>query len=217
MAFISKHHCIAMPSPAQAAHSLILASTSRYRKALLSRLTLPFDCISPLVDETPHANEAPLALAQRLALAKAQAVAALYPNAFVIGSDQVLDLNGQCLGKPGDHAGAVTQLRSLRGQTVLFHSTVAVIHAGRALSSVSTIHVRYKPFTDAQIEAYLRIDQPYDCAGSAKSEALGIALCESIQSDDPTALEGLPLTHTLRLLTELGYEVFEQLAARVAA
>ena len=191
---------------------LILASTSRYRKALLSRLGLPFECLSPHVDETPLAGEQPLALAQRLGLAKAQAVAATHPQAFVIGSDQVLDLNGQCLGKPGNHANAVTQLRSLRGQTVHFHSAVTVMHAGRAVSSVSTIDVRYKPFTDAHIEAYLRIDQPYDCAGSAKSEALGIALCESICSDDPTALEGLPLTHTLRLLESLGFDVFAQLA-----
>lgn len=198
------------------AHSLILASTSRYRKALLDRLSLPFACMPPQVDETALSGETPLALAQRLALAKAQAVSALHPQAFVIGSDQVLDLNGTCLGKPGNHAGAVAQLRSLRGQTVHFHSAVTVAHGARAVSSVSSIHVRYKLFTDAQIETYLRIDQPYDCAGSAKSESLGIALCDSIQSDDPTALEGLPLTHTLRLLADLGYEVFEQLAAHAA-
>lgn len=198
-------------------HPLILASTSRYRKALLTRLTLPFECIAPLVDETPFEGELPLPLAQRLALAKAQAVAALHPTAFVIGSDQVLDLNGQCLGKPGNHERAVAQLRSLSGQTVHFHSAVTVVHAGRSASSVSTIDVQYKHFTDAHIEAYLRIDQPYDCAGSAKSEALGIALCDSIHSDDPTALEGLPLTHTLRLLASLGFDVFDQIALRAQA
>lgn len=188
---------------------LILASTSKYRKELVSRLRVPFSCHSPDVDETPLAHETPLALAQRLALAKAQAIASQHPQAYVIGSDQVLDLGGEPLGKPHTHANAVAMLRRMSGQTMQFHTAVAVVHGSQVRTGLDTVTVRIKPLTDAQIETYLRLDQPYDCAGSCKSESLGIALCERIESVDPTSQIGLPLILTLRLLSELGYEVLD--------
>ncbi len=188
---------------------LILASTSKYRKELVSRLRVPFSCHSPDVDETPLAHETPLALAQRLALAKAQAIASQHPQAYVIGSDQVLDLGGEPLGKPHTHANAVAMLRRMSGQTMQFHTAVAVVHGSHVRTGLDTVTVRIKPLTDAQIETYLRLDQPYDCAGSCKSEMLGIALCERIESVDPTSQIGLPLILTLRLLSELGYEVLD--------
>ena len=188
---------------------LILGSTSRYRRELLSRLHIPFDVIAPEVDETPMPGEAPGALACRLALAKARAVAAQHPDAVVIGSDQVADLNGQPLGKPGDHARATLQLRAMRGQTVVFHTALAVVHAARGFSqgSVVPVRVRFRALDDAEIERYLRAEQPYDCAGSAKSEGLGIALLDAITSDDPTALIGLPLIETCRLLRAAGIAI----------
>jgi septum formation protein len=188
---------------------LILASTSKYRKELVSRLRVPFDCVSPQVDETPLNHESPLALAQRLALAKALAVAKDKPSAFVIGSDQVLDLGGEPLGKPHTHENAVAMLRRMRGQTMQFHTAVAVVHGDDVRTGVDTVGVRIKPLTDAQIETYLRLDTPYDCAGSCKSELLGIALCERIDSQDPTSQIGLPLILTLKLLSDLGYEVLD--------
>jgi septum formation protein len=188
---------------------LILASTSKYRKELVSRLRVPFSCHSPEVDETPLVREAPLALAQRLALAKAQAIASQHPQAYVIGSDQVLDLGGEPLGKPHTHANAVAMLRRMSGQTMQFHTAVAVVHGSQVRTGIDTVTVRIKALTDAQIETYLRLDQPYDCAGSCKSESLGIALCERIESVDPTSQIGLPLILTLRLLSELGYEVLD--------
>jgi septum formation protein len=188
------------------AKPLILASTSRYRRELLERLRLPFVCLSPGVDETPQAGEAPAALAQRLALAKAQAVAALHPQAVVIGSDQVADLHGQCIGKPHTHERAVAQLQAMRGQSVVFQTAVAVVcqASGHARTLLAPVTVRFRDLSDAEIEHYLRTEQPYDCAGSAKSEALGIALLDAIDSDDPTALIGLPLIRTCRLLREAG-------------
>jgi septum formation protein len=189
--------------------SLILASTSKYRKELVSRLRVPFTCLSPEVDETPLLQETPLALAQRLALAKAQAIAKQHPQAFVIGSDQVLDLGGEPLGKPHTHANAVAMLRRMSGQTMQFHTAVAVVHGSQVRTGLDTVTVRIKSLTDAQIETYLQLDQPYDCAGSCKSESLGIALCEHIASADPTSQIGLPLILTLRLLSELGYEVLD--------
>lgn len=187
---------------------LILASTSRYRRDLLQRLRLPFDLVSPDVDETPRPGEAPVALAARLAMAKAEAVAARYPQAVVIGSDQVADLNGQALGKPGTHERATEQLRCLRGQFVIFHTAVAVVQraSGHAQLEQAPVRVQFRQLTDAEIQRYLLAEQPYDCAGSAKCETLGIALLEAIHSDDPTALVGLPLIRTCRMLRAAGLD-----------
>ena len=189
--------------------ALVLGSTSRYRRELLQRLGLPFDVVGPHVDETPQPNEAPAALAQRLALAKAQAVAAQRPDAIVIGSDQVADLHGQPLGKPGTHERAVAQLRQMSGQTVLFQTAVAVVCAatGLAACELAVVRVVFRDLTDTEIERYLRAEQPYDCAGSAKSEGLGITLLDHIDNDDPTALIGLPLIRTARLLRQAGLQL----------
>jgi septum formation protein len=187
---------------------LILASTSRYRRELLERLRLPFDVVSPQVDETPQAGESPAALAVRLAAAKAAAVAALHPQAVVIGSDQVAELDGSPIGKPGSHERAVAQLRAMRGRSVVFHTAVAVQRAatGYAGAALAPVTVRFRDLGDAEIEHYLRTEQPYDCAGSAKCETLGIALLAAIESDDPTALVGLPLIRTCALLREAGID-----------
>lgn len=181
---------------------LVLGSTSRYRRELLSRLNLPFETVAPHVDETPLAGETPRALALRLALAKAHAVARQYPQAVVIGSDQVADLHGTPLGKPGTHERAVAQLRQMSGQTVVFQTAVAVVCAATGFEQVdlAPVEVRFRALSDSEIERYLRIEEPYDCAGSAKSEGLGIALLDAIVSDDPTALIGLPLIRTCRML-----------------
>jgi septum formation protein len=186
-----------------------LGSTSKYRRELLQRLRVPFDVVSPEVDETPHPNEAPRDLAMRLALSKAQAVAAKHPNAVVIGSDQVADLNGEPLGKPGTHERAVLQLHKMRGQTVVFQTAVSVVcQASRfAQTELAQIKVRFRDLSDAEIEAYLRAEEPYDCAGSAKSEGLGIALLDAIDNDDPTALIGLPMIRTARLLRAAGIDL----------
>ncbi len=185
---------------------LILASTSRYRRELLERLRLPFEVVSPEVDESSLPGETPAALAQRLALAKAWAVARQHPAAVVIGSDQVADLAGEPIGKPGNHERAVAQLRAMRGRTVVFQTAVAVVHAAAAYEQVllAPVTVRFRDLHDDEIEHYLRTEMPYDCAGSAKCETLGIALLEAIESDDPTALVGLPLIRTARLLREAG-------------
>lgn len=191
---------------ASASFALVLASTSRYRRELLARLALPFETAAPDVDEIPRAGEAPRDLALRLALEKAQAVAARKPQAIVIGSDQVADLHGRPLGKPGTHERAAAQLARMSGQTVLFHTAVAVVQASRgfAQSSLATVTVRFRTLDAATIERYLLAEQPYDCAGSAKSEGLGIALLQAIESDDPTALIGLPLIRTAQLLRAAG-------------
>lgn len=187
---------------------LILASTSRYRRELLERLRLPFTVEAPRVDETPIAGEAPAALAERLALAKAREVSARHPDAVVIGSDQVADLAGTPVGKPGNHDRAVLQLRSMSGQTVQFHTAVAVLRPAAGVERVQrvVVQVRFRALGEAEIEAYLHAERPYDCAGSAKSEGLGIALLEAIESDDPTALIGLPLIVTARLLRDAGLD-----------
>jgi septum formation protein len=187
---------------------LILASTSVYRRELLARLRLPFDVHAPEVDETPLPGEAPARLAQRLALAKARAVSRLNPNALVIGSDQVADLDGQPIGKPGTHERAVAQLRRMSGRVVVFQTAVAVVcarstYVGTALVPVT---VRFRTLSAGEIERYLRSEQPYDCAGSAKSETLGIALLDAIESNDPTALVGLPLIRTCALLRSAGLD-----------
>ena len=185
---------------------LILGSTSPYRRELLARLRLPFEVVRPDVDETPHPGEQPRALAQRLALEKALAVARLHPQAVVIGSDQVADLNGEPLGKPGTHERAVAQLQRMRGHTVVFQTAVAVvcIDSGFAEQALAQVNVQFRHLSDEAIETYLRAEQPYDCAGSAKSEGLGIALLERIDNQDPSALVGLPLIHTCRLLRAAG-------------
>ena len=187
---------------------LILGSTSRYRRELLERLRLPFDCVSPQVDETPLPGEAPAALALRLALAKARAVSQLHPQAVVIGSDQVADVNGEPVGKPGTHERAVAQLRRMSGQTIVFQTAVAVVRGdtGFEAAELASVQVRFRALGDAEIEHYLRLEQPYDCAGSAKCETLGIALLSAIESDDPTALIGLPLIRTCALLRSAGLD-----------
>ncbi|MDP2031810.1 MAG: Maf family nucleotide pyrophosphatase [Polaromonas sp.] len=195
---------------------LILGSSSRYRHELLSRLGLAFEVVSPAVDETPQPGEDPAALALRLALAKARAVAANFPQAVVIGSDQVADLGGLPLGKPGSHERAVAQLRQMRGQTVIFQTAVAVVCAASGFEQVelAAVKVRFRDLGDEEIENYLRSEQPYDCAGSAKSEGLGIALLESIDNDDPTALVGLPLIRTCRMLRAAGITLLGPAGAR---
>lgn len=189
--------------------TLILGSTSRYRRELLDRLGLPFEVVSPEVDETPLAGELPVDLARRLALAKARAVAARRPGCIVIGSDQVADLDGEPLGKPGDHARATLQLRRMRGRSIVFQTAVAVVcaEAGFEQLDLAPVRVAFRMLSDAEIEDYLRAEQPYDCAGSARSEGLGIALLDAIDSDDPTALVGLPLIRTCRMLRAAGLRV----------
>ncbi len=187
---------------------LILGSTSRYRRELLDRLRLPFEVVAPQVDETPLPGEAPAALALRLALAKACAVALSHPEAVVIGSDQVADLDGVPIGKPGTHERATAQLRQLSGRRAVFQTAVAVVRAdiGYEQALLAPVTVQFRVLSDAEIEHYLRLEQPYDCAGSAKCETLGIALLESIDSDDPTALVGLPLIRTCALLRAAGLD-----------
>ncbi len=190
---------------------LILASTSRYRRELLERLHLPFEVMAPQVDETPLPGEAPPALALRLALAKARAVAQGRPEAVVIGSDQVADLDGLPIGKPGDHEKATAQLRQLSGRRVVFQTAVAVVRAdvGFEQALLAPVTVHFRSLSDAEIERYLRLEEPYDCAGSAKCETLGIALLDGIESDDPTALIGLPLIRTCALLRAAGLDALQ--------
>ncbi|CAB3676066.1 Maf-like protein [Achromobacter pestifer] len=186
--------------------SLILASSSRYRKELLSRLRLPFTAISPDVDETPHPGETPAALALRLSVAKAMAVAVNHPGSIIIGSDQVATINGQPIGKPGDFPRAQAQLRTLSGQIVEFHSALAVTDGLRVEKADIITRCRFRELSDHAIDTYLRAEEPYDTAGSAKAESLGIALMQSIQSDDPTAIIGLPLIELTRMLTTFGLD-----------
>lgn len=188
---------------------IVLGSTSKYRAELLGRLRLAFEQAAPEVDETPLPGETPEQIARRLALAKARAVAQKFPHAVVIGSDQVADLAGTPLGKPGTHERAVAQLRAMRGQTVIFQTALAVVCAetGFEQSDLAAVRVVFRDLSDDEIEHYLRAEQPYDCAGSAKSEDLGIALLERIDNDDPTALVGLPLIRTCRLLRAAGVKL----------
>lgn len=185
---------------------LILASTSRYRQELLARLRLPFEAVAPDVDESPLPGETPAALAERLALGKARAVATLHPEAVVIGSDQVADLDGEAIGKPGTHEAAAAQLRRMSGREVVFQTAVAVVSRGLAAIERAEVRVRFRDLSESAIQAYLKADEPYDCAGSAKVESLGIALLEAVESDDPTALIGLPLIRTCALLRRAGLE-----------
>lgn len=185
---------------------IVLGSSSPYRRELMARLRVPFDVQVPDVDETPAAGEAPAELALRLALAKARAVAVKNPDAAVIGSDQVADLAGEPLGKPGTHERAVRQLQRMSGRVVVFQTAVAVVCAEASFEQVelAAVRVTFRSLTDEEIDRYLRTEQPYDCAGSARSEGLGITLLDSIDSDDPTALVGLPLIRTCRMLRAAG-------------
>lgn len=185
---------------------IILASTSPYRRELLARLRLPFTTAKPHVDETRLAGEAPAALASRLALAKAQAVAAQHPAAIVIGSDQVAHIGDEIFSKPGTAERARAQLRQMSGQTVLFQTALALIRQqdGIVLQETEPTEVRFRTLTDAEITRYVEMEQPLDCAGSAKAEALGISLLDALRSDDPTAIIGLPLIRLAHMLRTLG-------------
>lgn len=187
----------------------MLASTSRYRRQLLERLGYPFDVIAPDVDETPLPGEVPTATALRLAVAKARAVAPLVGDALVIGSDQVADADGVAVSKPGDHAGATAQLRTLSGRTIVFHTAVALVDTTSDRCHTRLVDVRstFRTLSSTAIEHYLARERPYDCAAGVKSEALGIALFERIESDDPTALIGLPLIALTSLLLSEGVDV----------
>lgn len=201
--------------PSSALPGIILASSSAYRRELLSRLHLPFEAISPDIDETPLAGEAPEATALRLAREKAGAIARLHPGTLVIGSDQVATLDGMQIGKPGDHARALAQLQLMRGRRVVFHTALCLLDsrldpaapAAVQVDNVQTL-VTFRDLPDAELDAYLRIEQPYDCAGSAKNEGLGIALLERIDSSDPTALTGLPLIALTGMLRRAGIRFF---------
>lgn len=205
------------PSPPP---TLILGSSSVYRRELLARLRLPFEVLVAGLDETPLPGELPAEIAKRLALAKAQACATAYAatigakkDVIIIGSDQVADFNGLAIGKPHEHDRAVQQLQLMRGQTVVFQTAVAVIrpHTGFSAVRLVPVKVRFRDLTDQDIETYLRLETPYDCAGSAKSEGLGITLLQSIESDDPTALIGLPLIATSAMLREAGLDPLTEL------
>ena len=197
--------------PSLAHLPLILASSSRYRVELLSRLRLPFSAISPDIDESPLLNETPEATAMRLAQAKALAIATGNPGTLLIGSDQVAELHGMPLGKPGNHANAVRQLSAMSAQRVLFHTALCLHNAVTGKSQVENVRtmVTLRTLTDAEIERYLMLDQPYDCAGSAKVESLGITLAECIDSTDPTALIGLPLIALTRMLRAEGVTLMD--------
>jgi septum formation protein len=188
---------------------IVLASTSKYRLELLTRLGLPFDVASPGVDETPLPQETPQATSRRLAEAKSRAVAERFPRAIVIGSDQVAVLDGLPLGKPGNHANAVRQLLAMRGKEVVFHTALCLCHAASSSMNTRVVPyiVRFREYSDAQIERYLQREQPYDCAGSARCEGLGIALIAEMRGDDPSALIGLPLIALTEMLAELGVSV----------
>jgi septum formation protein len=192
---------------------LILASSSRYRRELLERLRTPFEVHLPALDETPLAGESPAATALRLAEAKARAVAAQLDaadNALVIGSDQVATFDGQQIGKPGTHERALAQLQAMRGREVEFHSALCLYDKRNGQAQVEDVitRVRFADLADAELEAYLHAEQPYDVAGSAKAEGLGIALLERIDASDPTALIGLPLIALVRMLRAVGFELF---------
>lgn len=193
--------------PTAFSRRLILASTSPYRRELLQRLRLPFETLAPETDEQPQPGESPAATSMRLALAKAMDVARRHPEAVVIGSDQVAECDGRALGKPHTHDRAVAQLQLMSGRAVVFHTAVAVVCGAEVLGCERVpVTVEVRTLTASDIETYLRLDRPYDCAGSARCETLGIALLERIVSDDPTALIGLPLIVTARLLRRAGID-----------
>jgi septum formation protein len=189
--------------------SLVLASTSIYRAQLLSILQIPFETTSPNVDETPLPGEIARQTSARLSILKAQAVAKDYPNALIIGSDQVALLDGQQLGKPLTHDNAVRQLRAMRGRTVVFYTALTLLNSanGTMQTEIDETKVTFRNASDAEIERYLLKEQPYHCAGSAKSEGLGIALISRIEGNDPNALIGLPLITLVTMLKKQGVEV----------
>ncbi len=188
---------------------IILASSSKYKRQLIEKLGVNLTCASPDIDESPIEGETPASLAERLSIAKAQALAATCPNHLIIGSDQVAHLEGQLMGKPGNHQQATRQLKACRGKTAEFLTGICLLNSltGAYQYHCTTIHVRFRPLSDAQIENYLQREQPYDCAGSFRSEGLGIALFESIRGDDPNALIGLPLIELTRMLFDQGVDV----------
>ena len=183
---------------------IVLASTSPYRRQLLERLRLPFEVQAPKVDETALRGETPMATARRLAGAKARRIAENFPHAIVIGSDQIADLDGAPVGKPLTHEAALRQLMSLQGRQVVFHTALAVLWQARSLEACVDTQVRFRTLDRDRLDAYLRLDRPYDCAGSAKIESLGICLVESVNSQDPTALVGLPMIELTSMLAQLG-------------
>jgi septum formation protein len=187
--------------------SIILASGSRYRAELLGRLGLPFEAWSPAVDESPLAGESCAETARRLARLKAQAARERFPGAWVIGSDQVAELDGRPVGKPGNRDNARAQLRAMRGRRVVFHTGLCLLANGRAHEAMVPTEVAFRDYTDAEIERYLDREPAFDCAGSAKSEALGISLLASLRGDDPTALVGLPLIALAGMLRSEGAAV----------
>jgi septum formation protein len=196
------------PSP-----RIILASSSQYRKELLARLRIPFEIIVPDIDETARLEETPEITAGRLAREKAMKIATQIPNALIIGSDQVATLNDEQIGKPGSHANALKQLQKMRGKTVIFHTALCLIdnrssQADMQIENVQTF-VTFRNLPDAELDHYLKIEQPYDCAGSAKNEGLGIAIIEKIESTDPTALTGLPLIALTTMLRHAGVAFFQ--------
>jgi septum formation protein len=191
---------------------IILGSSSRYRRELLSRLCLPFDVMAPDIDESALPGEAPETTALRLAQEKARAVARLAPGALIIGSDQVATLDGDQIGKPGTHENALLQLQKMRGRRVIFHTALCLLDAAGDTPVLQTENIQtfvtFRKLPDRELDAYLRIEQPYDCAGSAKNEGLGIAILERIESSDPTALTGLPLIALCAMLRNRGVGFF---------
>lgn len=189
--------------------SLILASSSRYRREVLEKLHLPFQCVSPEIDESPLADESPEQTSLRLAESKARKVAQAYPNALIIGCDQVATVDGLQIGKPGNHDNAVKQLIMLSGKEVIFHSAICLYDSANQhmQSTIAPYYVKFKPLSPGQIETYLRLEQPYDCAGSAKSEGMGIVLLEYMRGDDPNALIGLPVIVLVEMLMRAGVDV----------
>jgi septum formation protein len=200
-----------MPVASTTPPRLVLASSSRYRRELLERLRVPFDVIAPNIDETPLDGETPETTAVRLSIAKARAAAAQAPGALVIGSDQVATFDGRQIGKPGSHENAFEQLRAMRGRSVEFHSALCLFdsRSDDVQSADIVTRVQFRDVSDAEIDAYLRAETPYDVAGSAKSEGLGIALLDAIDSADPTALVGLPLIALSRMLRAAGFPLLE--------
>lgn len=188
---------------------IVLASSSPYRRELLARLQLDFAIKAPAIDEAALPGEAVGATALRLAQAKARAVGAEFPRALIIGCDQVAELAGTCLGKPGSHGNAVAQLRAMRGKTVVFHTAVALLNSQTGAMQTADVPttVLFRDYSDSEVKRYLELERPYDCAGSAKIEGLGIVLVERVSSDDPSALIGLPLMRLAAMLRAEGVAV----------
>ena len=199
-----------MSQPETNQPELILGSSSPYRRELLERLRLPFTVVSPKIDETPKAGETPPETALRLALEKARHIAQSHPNALIIGADQVATVNGEQIGKAGGFDKALAQLQMMRGKTALFHSALCLYDARNDSYQLENIITKttFRDLPDDELAAYLRIEQPYDCAGSAKVEALGITILEKVESDDPTALVGLPLIALTGMLRAAGVRLY---------